>query len=174
MAMVEVYHSLGNHVSLDIILSEGLKSRRRLIEEGKLKPTSKLLFPDQNELIYFRWMNPDFARTLTSLWVSIEVDPKTANVFNAEFRYDADRGLYAASGMPLSELIEKEERGEAMKGTVPKKFVVYNPTTAEPTLVDFNDARVSDRHWIYSNESPVRRDVIPASEFKYYHKPESK
>ena len=172
MAMVEVYHSLGNHVSIDTVLDEGLKSRKRLIEEGKLKPTGDMLFHDQNELIYFRWMNPDFARGLDSPLISIEVDPASAKVFNAEFRYDADRGLYLASEMPLSKLIEKKETGEAMKGTVPGKFVVYNPTTAEPTLVDFNDARVSDRHWIYSNEIPVRRDVIPASEFRNYHKPE--
>jgi hypothetical protein len=174
MAIVEVYHSLGNHVSIEAILKEGLKSRRKLIEEGTLKQTSDLLFPDQNEIIYFRWMNPDFARGLDTAWVSIEVNPKTAKVFNAEFRYDADRRLYLASEMPLSELIEKKERGEAMKGTVPGKFVVYNLITAEPTLVDFKDARVSNRHWIYSNEIPVKRDVIPASEFKTYHRAESR
>ena len=76
--------------------------------------------------------------------------------------------------MPLSELIEKKERCEAMKGTVPGKFVVCNPTTAEPTLVDFDDARVNDRHWIYSNEILVRRDAIPTSEFKDHHRAESK
>ncbi len=174
MARVEVYHSLGNHISLDSILSEGLKSRRKLIEEGKLKLTSEFLFPDQNEVIYFRWMNPDFARSLKSSWISIDVDSETAKVFNAEYRYDADKGLYLASEMPLSELIEKKQRGEAMKGTVPGKFVVYNPTTAEPTLVDFTDSRVNDRHWIYSNEILLRKDVIPASEFRDYQRAESK
>ncbi len=174
MAMVEVYHSLGNHVSIDAILNEGLKSRRKLIEEGKLELTGDMLFPDQNEFIYFRWMNPNFARTLNTAWVSIDVNPETAKVFNAEYRYDADSGLYLASEMSLLKLIEKKERGEGMKGTVPGKFVVYHPITADPTLVDFNDARVSDRHWIYSNESLVKRDVIPASEFKNYHRAKSK
>ena len=173
MAMVEVYHSLGNHVSIDTVLDAGLKSRRGLIEEGKLKRTSDLLFPDQNELIYFRWMNSNFARRLDTAWVSIGVDPKTTKAFNAEFRCDANNGLYHASEMPLSELIEKKERGEAMKGAVRGKFVVYNPTTAEPTLVNFSDPRVSDRHWIYSNETPIRKDIIPASEFKDYHRAKS-
>ena len=174
MTQIEVYHSLGKHVSIDTVLAEGLKSRKKLIEEGKLEPTSNLLFLDQNELIYFRWMKPDFARSLNSSWISIGVDSEAAKVFNAEFRYHIDKGLYHASAMSLSELVEKKQRGEAMKGTVPGKFVVYNPTTAEPTLVDFSDSRVNDCHWIYSNEIPVRKDVIPASEFREYQRAESK
>jgi hypothetical protein len=174
MAQVEVYHSLGSQVSIETVIAEGLKSRRILIEEGKLEPTSNLLLRDQNELIYFTWMNPDFASSLNSLGVSIYVDSEKAKVFNAEFRYSVNKKLYLASELPLSELIEKKEKGEAMKGTIPGKSVVYNPTTAEPTLVELSDARVNDRHWIYSNEIPVRRDLIPASEFKSYQRTESK
>ncbi len=109
--MVEIYHSLSRHVTIDTILDEGLKSRRRLVEEGKLKPTSELLFPDHMNSIYFRWWNPIFARTTNTPWVSIDVDPQKTKVFNAEFRYDINRELYLASEMLLSELIEKKERG---------------------------------------------------------------
>jgi len=168
--MVEVYHFIRVDVPTKTILEEGLKSRRKLIEEGILEPLKGSHFPDHEESIYFRWMNPEFARVLTSRWVSIEVD-ESARVFNAEYRYDMNRGFYAGSEMTLSELIEKKERGAAMRGTVKGKVVVYNPSTAEPTLVDSADHRVGNRHWFYSNETPVRIDLIPPLEFKNHHEP---
>ena len=168
--MVEIYHSLGQHITIHSILTEGLKSRKELVEEGKLEPVSQMYGPEHMNQIYFRWWNSTFARTRDTPWISIDVDPQKTKVFNAEYRYDADKNLYLASEILLSELIEKKERGEAMKGTIPLKGVTYHPLTAEPMLVDIDDERISDRHWFYSNEITIPRDVIPPTEFKDYHR----
>jgi len=166
--MVEIYHSFGYRVTIDVLLKDGLKSRRRLVSEGKLKPITSRCLPDQMDVIYFRQLDPSFAKGLSTPWISLEVPENDHFVFNAEFRADSDAANYYASKIHLPEFIEKRKRGEALRGSKPG-ILVYDPITAESTFVDINDPRASDRHWLYHNEVLIQRDLIPPEEFHAHH-----
>ncbi len=176
MTMVEVYHFPGRGASVDDLLAEGLKSREQLIKEGKLEPLkARGLFDDHLSTIYFQWFPPHLESNRENCdWVSIEVNPERTDVFNREFRYHNDRAKYNASRMSLADYISQHEKTKEMRKDLEQgRMIVWNPLTAEPTIVGVDDKRVYDSRWQYLNEILVPRSVIPASELKRYHKAKS-
>jgi hypothetical protein len=176
MAIVEVYHVPKRGASVDDLLAEGLKSRKQLIKEGKLEPLSSSgLFEDHLSTIYFQWFPPHLEANRENCdWVSTEVNPETTDVFNREFRYHNDRGKYKASRMSLTDYISQHEKTkELRKDLEPGKMIVWNPLTAEPTVVGVDDRRVSDSRWQYLNEIIFQKPVVPASELKGHYKARS-
>ncbi len=176
MAMVEVYHFPGREASVDDLLAEGLKSRKQLIKEGKLEPLSASgLFDDHLSTIYLQWFSPHLEANRERYdWVSMEVNIETTNVFNCEFRYHNDRTKYNASKMSLADYISQHEKTKEMRKDLESgKMIVWDPLTAEPTLVGFDDKRFYNPIWQYLNEVLVQKSVIPASELKGHYKVKS-
>ncbi len=121
------------------------------------------------ENIYFRYVQPGFVETLSTPWVSLEVDPSTAFVYNQEFRAKLDGSSYQASKMLLTSYLEKLERGERLReGRPPLTHVRFNPWSAEPVLVKDNDPRARDNLWLYLNEVPIAKSGILPNEFKRF------
>jgi hypothetical protein len=176
MKAVEIYHFPGRCATVDDLLIEGIKSRKQLIREGKLEPlNTKGLFEDHLLNIYFQWFPPHLeANRKRYDWVSIEVGPEATDVFNREFRSHNDVAKYNASRMTLANYISQHERTKEMRKSLkPGQMIIWNPITAEPIIVGINDKRISDYTWQYLNEILVPGPVIPASEFKGYHKVEA-
>ncbi len=173
MSLIEIYHIPRRGATIDDLLSEGLKSARKLIEERKIKDYGgSWLFPDHKEVIYFQWFPPhlEFNREEND-WISIEVDPQNTYVYNREFRVTREINKYRASRMKLSDYISKHEITKRIKKTLePGKTIIWNPLTADPVVVNWDDERVSDFTWQYLNEIIIPATVIPPSEFKGYHK----
>ena len=93
------------------------------------------------------------------------------NVYNREFRASGDLAKYQASRMSLADYISQHEKTKEMRNDLePGKMIVWNPLTAEPTIVGVDDRRVSDSTWQYLNEVLVPKSLIPASELAGYHK----
>jgi hypothetical protein len=173
MTMVEVYHFPGRGASVDDLLVDGLKSREQLIKEGKLEPLNASgLFDDHLSTIYFQWFPPHLETNRENCdWISIEVDSKRTDVFNREFRYHNDRAKYNASRMSLADYISQHEKTKELRTNIePGKMIVWNPLTAEPTIVGVEDTRVYDSRWQYLNEILVPESVIPVAELAGYHK----
>ena len=158
---------------MDDLLAEGLKSKDRLVEEGKMEPSGvKGLFYNQSFDIYFQWVPPHLeANKKDCDWVSIKVNPDSTSVFNMEFRFKIESRNYNNSKMSLADYISQHEKTEEMRqGLEQGKAIVWDPLKAEPTIVKAGDKRFHDSTWQYSNEILIPRDIIPASEFSGYHK----
>ena len=173
MAMVEAYHFPGRGASVDDLLVDGLKSREQLIKDGKLEPLGASgLFEDHLSIIYFQWFPPHLEANKENCdWISIEVDSERTDVFNREFRYHNDSAKYNASRMSLADYISQHEKTKELRNNLePGKMIVWNPLTAEPTIVGLEDKRVYDSKWQYLNEILVPKPVIPVAELAGYHK----
>lgn len=58
--MVTVYHVIGENVDLNMIKADGLKSRKKLADEGVMKlPSDSRYFTNQPQYIYFQDMTDD-------------------------------------------------------------------------------------------------------------------
>jgi hypothetical protein len=130
------------------------------------------MLPDHQRVIYFQWFPPHLeGNSKNRDWVSIEVNPESTYVNNSEFRASEDLAKWRDSRMSLADYIfQHEKTNEIRKHLEPDKMIVWNPLTAEPTVVGIDDRRVFDFTWQYLNEVVVPTSVIPASEFKRYHK----
>ena len=176
MSKVEVYHCPGRGASVDDLLVDGLKSAKQLVQEGKIEDYGgSWMLPDHQDVIYFQWFPPHLeANGETRDWVSMEVNPEATDVYNREFRASGDLSKYRASRMNLADYISQHEKTKEMRENLePGKMIVWNPLTAEPTVVGVDDRRVSDYTWQYLNEVLVPESIIPASRFKGYHKVQS-
>ena len=196
MGFVEIYHFIGKEASIDKILKEGLKSRKQLILERDLESFEQTrLFSGHFSNIYFQWLSPHLEINLEECsWISIEVNPETTNVFNRELRpfifsyisryasselfkdndfEDNARGIwkkYALSEMSLSKYIFKHKKSRELKKNMKLgESIVYDPLTAEPTIISLNDPRKYFPIWMYFNEILIPKQIIRSSEFKNYH-----
>ena len=171
MKKIEIYHLPERGIGVSTILSEGLKSEEELIFEGKLdSQNAGELFKNHLSIIYFQWFPPHVETNGENIdWVSIKVDPEMTSVFNRELGYHNDMRKYVCSKMSLADYISKHERSKAIRqhlelGTM----IVWNPLTAEPTIIRIDDDRAYDSRWQYSNEIPIQRSIIPPSELERY------
>ena len=173
MVMIEVYHRPGRGASVDDLLVDGLKSARTLIEEGKINDYSVYgMFSDHQKVIYFEWAPSHRESNMNACdWVSIELDSETTDVYNREFRFSGDLKKYRNSRMSLADYIFQHERTKEMREDLkPGQLIVWDPFTAEPSIVGIDDKRTSGSEWKSSNEILVPKSIILASEFRGYQK----
>lgn len=173
MSKVEIYHNLGRSAEMSVVLRDGLKSAKKLIEEGKLEDySSSWMLENHINFIYFQWFPPHLREynIKNGTWVSIEVNPRKTFVFNREFRAKGDLSRYNASRMTLTNYIGQHEKTVVLKRQLKQgQTIIWDPITAEPLIVNSDDRRVSDYIWQYLNEVLIEKDIILPTEIKNYN-----
>ena len=132
---VVLLHAYGSSCGLiSQIRNEGLKSFAQLLREGKVSSRYKSL-PDQNDLIYFRYIPGVTRECIPDNTVGIEVDPSHLNVHNQEFRASGNLRLYNDSKLLLTDYIERKELARKMGyGLEVGEAVIFHPLTASPII----------------------------------------
>jgi hypothetical protein len=142
--MVLIYHiALSEEVTKEIARS-GLKSRRRLAEEGRSSgdlPSSPG-FEDQSEIVYFQWLSPDMENAVREnhSGVCMDVDPDRVFVHN-QFLRGIDRREYEASRMTLAEFMRKCVRDKRLSIDYRNEVVLREQVVSPDKLSTFGGTK---------------------------------
>jgi hypothetical protein len=169
---VRIFHFPGRGSKIGQILEGGLKSRAKLIQEGKMEPiNTKGIFPDHLSNIYFAWVPRHLKAKLKNLdWVAVDVDPHTTDVYNMEFRAKDDRESYKKSRITLAEYIEQHKKTADMrKNLKPGEMIIWKPFTAEPFVIKADEREKYGSEYQYLNEVLIKMPHLPPDFIKKYH-----
>ena len=191
--LVEIFHITTS--SLDLILSEGLKTKNQLLKESKNHEYMRSgVFEDHYDTLFFQWYKKGLKPNLffeSSNWVSIDVDPDKTFVYNRELRpyflsylpkmddtdnYDSTqkfkdlRQKYESSKILLSEFIKHSNQFIELQSAIDEtKTIIRNPLTSEPLIVNINDERQWYPGYAYFNEILIKTPTLEPSEFKRHN-----
>ncbi|NET71559.1 MAG: hypothetical protein F6K62_11690 [Sphaerospermopsis sp. SIO1G2] len=178
--MVTIYHGIGKDADLDAIRATGLKSRKKLAEEGVMQlPSDGSYFTNQPQYIYFQDMTDDKLARQNRGFASVSVDPDTTYVFNREFRVPHGQesnskmlDSYARSGITLRQHLANQEAAKQMKEDLPPgQMVIHDPYSGSPIAVSADDERVSNSRYMYLSDILVEAAVIPKEKLTF-HEPQ--
>ena len=135
---VVLLHRYGKPNLDRLVRNEGLKNFSQLLREGKVNSRYKSL-PDQNDLIYFRYVHGMTRERIPENMVGIEVNPTDHFVHNQEFRAAGNLQLYNDSKLPLIDYMKKKELAQQMGcRLIAGDAIIFHPLSASPMICKYN------------------------------------
>ncbi len=177
---VLIFH--GTHKdNITKIFKEGLKSSSQLESEGK--GVDGMLFQmDSFETsrwfsgLFFKYIDPrELEKVKDGVWkyknsnsdflfVAIKVDPNKTFVLNKMLGRRRRCDLYHNSKILLSLYLEQLNEKEGLRNhRDPRKFIISNPLTAKPIIVDRRCQYKYYPDWKYLNEIVFKHIIYPES-----------